>query len=614
MQLMSDLVGRTLSGRYRLDARLSGGHLGDVYSAEDELLNRPVAVKVLPHTLAIEEKVVERFREEARAVARLAHVNAVAVYDWGADAGTFYMVMERVPTTDLRDLLVAKGSLEPAQAAHLMAQVCDALAAAHQRGLVHRALKPENILITEDGTVKVADFGIGAVAPAEDVSSSGMTTTVRYIAPEQALGFDASATSDVWAAGAIFSEMLTGRPPLQGAGQDLMELRAHEEPVPPSRFDSSVPADLDEIVIKACALDPAVRFFDASDMAHSIRRAAVRSLPSAPPVEELVTGISTEFDLPKTPSGPFVKESAKGKHGAPKLKLRIGRILASLLVLAVLVWGAVKGSEIVFGADEVAVPKLAGLTVAEARDRAESRGLELTVSGQSFDILSKEGEVIGQRPDTGRIEEGQTVSVVVSQGVPRVSVPNTLNSPGKAARSELKANNFGIGRVIYRFSDETEKGRVVKQLPNQGKLDYGSDVHLVISRGPPPIEMPNVEGKLTVLAIKQLKKEGLKPRQIDQYSDTVDPGVVIRTEPVKGKTVHEGDAVKVFSSLGPEFEEFTLPDLRNEKTDDAVAELSNMGLGANVVEACNKAKRVIDTDPIAGTTVTEGDTITLQVC
>ncbi|HYN37527.1 MAG TPA: PASTA domain-containing protein [Actinomycetota bacterium] len=614
MQLMTDLVGRTLSGRYRLLARLSGGHLGDVYGAEDELLNRPVAVKVLPHSMAIDEQMVERFKEEARSVARLAHANAVAVYDWGSDAGTFYMVMEQVPSTDLRDLLVAKGSLAPAQAAHLMAQVCDALAAAHQRGLVHRALKPENILITEDGTVKVADFGIAAVAPMEDVSSSGMTTAVRYMSPEQALGFEASATSDVWAAGAIFSEMLTGRPPLQGAGSELLEQRAHEEPVPPSHFDSSISGDLDTIVIKACQLDPAKRFFDASDMAHTIRRAAARSLPTAPSVEDLVTGISSDFEIPATPSGPFVKESIRGKHGAPRLKLRAGRIFISLLAVTVLTFVGVQGFEFVFGAKEVAVPQLGGLTVDEARARASSKGLEMTVAGRAVDILSEEGEVIGQSPASGRIEEGQSIGVVVSEGPPDVQVPKVTESPGTEARGELKAANFEIGRVIYRYSSNADRGIVLKQLPSEGKLEWGSKIHLVISKGPPPVEVPRVQGTLAVDAMKELEKEGLNPRQIDEYSDSVDPGVVIRTEPVSGKTVHEGDEIKVFASLGPEFQEVTLPDLRNERTDDAVAELSNMGLSANVVEACNKAKRVIDTDPIAGTTLREGDSVTLQVC
>ena len=614
MQLMSDLVGRTLSGRYRLATRLSGGHLGDMYEGVDELLHRPVAVKVLPHTHALDEALVERFREEARAVARLSHLNAVAVYDWGSDEGTFFMVMEQVPPTDLRDLLVAKGALEPAQAAHLTAQVCDALAAAHNRGLVHRGLKPENILIADDGTVKVADFGIGAVAPREDASSSGMTTSLRYMAPEEALGFEASATSDIWAAGAIFAEMLTGRLPLQGAGGDLSELRAHEEPSPPSMIDPRIPRDLDAIVLKACALDPAERFYDASDMAHSIRRAAVRSLPSAPPVEELVTDISAEFELPENPAGPFVRESAKGKHGAPRLKLRVGRILFSLLLVVALIAGAVWGGQAFLGPNDVSVPDVKGMSLADARARAQNRNLDITIRGRAFDVLSEEGQVIGQDPEGGFLQEGQPLGVVVSLGPPDVRVPDTTNKQLGEARGTLAAANFEIGRLIRRYSEAVDKGVVIKQLPKSGKIQWGSKIHLVVSKGPPPVDIPRVAGTPTVLALKKLKREGLKPEQVDQYSNRVDPGVVIRTQPSGGKTVRKGDEVKVYSSLGPELREFTLPDLRGMKTDDAAAELSNMGLFANIVEGCKKAKRVVDTDPIAGSTVREEDTVTLQVC
>ena len=603
MQLMSDLVGRTLSGRYLLTTRVSGGHLGDVYGARDELLDRPVAIKVLPNSLAIESSVVDRFREEARAVARLTHANAVAVYDWGADEGTFYMVMEQIPTTDLRDLLVAKGSLAPAQAAGLMAQVCDALAAAHQRGLVHRTLKPENILIAEDGTVKVADFGIGAVAPQEDVSSSGMTTTVRYISPEQALGFEASATSDVWAAGAILSEMVTGRPPLQGAGADLLEKRAHEEPVAPSSFDSAIPKDLDEIVVKACALDPALRFYDASDMAHALRRASVRSLPAAPSLEDLVEDISTDYEVPSGQTSPFVKETVKGRHAEPRLRLRVGRLLTAILVVVLLVAGGIRGADLLLGPGEVAVPKLDGLTVAEARDRVEANDLGVRIEGRLADLESPEGEILSQSPDGGQITEGETVAVFVSSGPPSMSLPSVTDLRAQEARQQLKGGGFDVGRVLRRHSLKVDKGTVLRQLPAKGELEWGSKVHLVISKGPPPVRVPRVEGLATVVALKQLEKAGLKPQQVDVYSDDVSPGVVINTEPAHGKTLRSGDSIKVFSSLGPEFVEVTVPNVVGQRPDAAVAELSGVGLQAYVVESCDKAKRVDSTDPGATTAI-----------
>ena len=623
MQLMTDLVGRTLSQRYRLTARVSGGPLGDVYEAEDTLLKRPVALKVLPHSLSIDDSVVERFRAEAGAVARLTHPNTVSIYDWGNDAQTFYMVMERIPATDLRDLLVAQGALAPAQAAELIAQVCDALNAAHRTGLVHRALKPENILITEDGTVKVTEFGLAIVAPREDPSSSGMSTSVRYMAPEQALGFDASPTSDIWAAGAILSEMLTARPPLQGAGADLLERRAHEEPMPPSHFDPALPEDLDQIVLKACALDPAQRFHDASDMANDLRRAVARSLPAAPPVEELVGSITSENGHSNGVAevNPFVKEVPRGRHAKPRLKLRVGRILLTLLLLIALVLGASYAGFVFFVPKEVPVPDVVELTPAEARERLEEEDIEVVVADRVRALEVPEGHIVNQSPEEGMLTEGDTLEVVVSSGLPQIRIPSVEGKRASAARERLKDRNFTIGRVLRRHSSKEDKGIVLKQLPAQGEHDWGSEVHLVVSKGPPPVRVPNLVGELTVGAINKLEREGLKPKQVDVYSYEVDAGLVIRTEPKAGKTLHVGDKITVVSSLGPEFERVTVPGLWGEPMGDALAQLSYVGLGYDAVEGASCTKRekkgprtVLDTEPPGGSVVWEYETITVYVC
>ena len=624
MQLMTDLVGRTLSQRYRLTARLSSGHLGDVYEAEDAKLKRTVALKVLPHSLSIDVSVVDRFRAEASAVARLTHPNIVSVYDWGNDAGTFYMVMERIPSTDLRDLLVAQGALAPAQAADLMAQVCDALNAAHRSGLVHRALKPENILLTEEGIVKVADFGLAIVAPREDPSSSGMSTSVRYMAPEQALGFDASPTSDIWAAGAILSEMLTARPPLQGAGVDLLEKRSHEEPVAPSEFDSAIPADLDDIVLQACALDPANRFHEASDMANALRRAGVRSLPAAPPVEELVGNITSDTgdQVEAVDTHPFVKEVPGGRHAKRKLKLRFGRILLTFLLLLALVAGASYAGFVVLAPEEVPVPDVVKLTPADARERLDQDNIEVVVVERVHDTKVPKGHIISQDPQNGVLTEGQTLEVLVSSGRPDIEVPSVEGNQVNVARKRLKNFDFKIGRVLRRHSLKADKGVVLKQLPDKGKLEWGSKVHLVLSKGPPPVRVPNLVGELTVGAINKLEREGLKPRQVDVYSDTVASGLVISTEPKAGKILHVGDKIKVVNSLGPEFERIEIPAVWGEPLGDALAQLSYVGLDSNAVQgaSCTKkemkapGKTALDTAPEPGNVVWEYETVTVYYC
>ncbi|MDQ3987461.1 MAG: PASTA domain-containing protein [Actinomycetota bacterium] len=613
MQLISDLVGRTLSGRYHLAARLAGGHLGEVYGGRDELLDRPVAVKVLKPSLALDEQAVEHFRREAQTAAGLSHPNAVAVYDWGADDGVFYMVMEHVPGIDLRDLLVSKGSLVAGHAVEIMAQTCDALGAAHARGLVHKDLKPENILVAQDGTVKVSDFGIGAVAGVESVSSSGMAAAVRYVAPEQALGFEPSATSDVWSAGAILAEILTGRLPLQGAsGPDLLERRSHDQPVPPSTWDPSIPQDLDDIVMSACALDPAQRFHDGSDLANALRRAAVRSLPDAPPLTMLLDE-QEQLRMPESEPTPFVKERARGRHGKPKLKLRIGRILLMILIVAGLVYGGYRGVAFVLAPGEVGVPNLIGLSRDEASDRATRRDLNLVVDATRNHKEIPEGGVVEQSPQDGVLEEGRSVSVILSSGPPTVKVPKLVDLPLGMLRTRLEGYGFETGRIVRRYS-RARVGRVIKQIPGGGRLEWGSKIHFVVSRGPPPVDVPKIAGYAQTEAVRRLHKRGLKPQVFEAYSDAVPAGVVIYIEPEAGTTLRRGDRVKVVVSLGPEFEELTLPDVRGLRMSRAAAELQSLGLRTQVFKSCKNQNDIADTDPAPGTRVRENDLITLIVC
>ncbi|MGH2736186.1 MAG: protein kinase domain-containing protein, partial [Actinomycetota bacterium] len=272
MRVLRDLVGQCLSGRYRLIARLAGGGMGEVYRAHDLLLDRPVAVKVMHPSLAADPALVERFKAEARAAARLSHPNVVAVHDWGAESDeTYYMVMEYVSGSDLRDLLTAAGTLDSDAALGVVAAVCDALQAAHGGGLVHRDVKPENILIARDGTVKVADFGIAALAGVDRTDGGPILGTLRYLSPEQAAGREATDASDLWAAGAVLYELVTGRPPPNGTSAETLHRRATEPPEAPSEVNPLLGGELDEIVLRACAVDPGERFGSAAEMAAALR-------------------------------------------------------------------------------------------------------------------------------------------------------------------------------------------------------------------------------------------------------------------------------------------------------------------------------------------------------
>jgi eukaryotic-like serine/threonine-protein kinase len=299
VKVIRDLVGEVFSGRYRIISRLAGGGMGEVYRGHDLLLDRPVAVKVLEQSLASDPQLVERFKEEARAAARLTDPRVVADDDWGAeDDSTYFMVMEYVSGIDLRDLLVTCGSLAPAQAIEIVSCVCDALTSAHARGLVHRDIKPENILVARNGDVKVADFGIAVIAGNDLSNPSGaIPGTLRYLSPEQAAGHPATEASDLWGAGAVLYETLTGVPPLMGAGPELLRRRATEPPRLPSEQDSRIPAELDDVVARACAIHPEDRFGSASEMSEALRSAR-RAVDDAPPVGSLLDDATGEVLLP----------------------------------------------------------------------------------------------------------------------------------------------------------------------------------------------------------------------------------------------------------------------------------------------------------------------------
>ena len=488
MRLMRDLVGDTLSGRYRLVARIAGGGMGEVYRGHDHLLDRAVAVKILQPSLATDEELVARFREEARAAARLNHPNVVSVHDWGCeDDRLYYMVMEYVPGTDLRDVLVGRGPLDPAHATDVVIAICDALQAAHQQGLIHRDVKPENVLIARDGTVKVADFGIAAVADAERTIPGGsILGTLRYLSPEQAKGEIATRASDIWSAGAVMFELLTGTTPQGGTGAELLRRRAIEPPVAPSTIESSIPESLDEIVLKACSVDPEDRFHDVGDMAVALRTAAVELVPTSKPVKELLVDLTDDIQLPElTP--PALAGRRDARRERRRSRTRTTRWLVLLLLLLTLGFGGWKAAGAIFGPKEVHVPTLVGLSSAEARQRAELAGFELTVADEKRDPDVEEGDIISQSPDDGLLLEGEAISVVVSKGPPLVKVPDFTGMELDKAEAKLKDLGLERGALTYEYSLKFEKNEIIEQSQQGAKLEQGEDHRVPRQQGSPDV-------------------------------------------------------------------------------------------------------------------------------
>ncbi|MGH2757229.1 MAG: PASTA domain-containing protein [Actinomycetota bacterium] len=605
---MRDLVGGTLGGRYQLVARVAGGGMGEVYRAHDLLLDRAVAVKVLQHALASDPRLVERFKQEARAAARLTHPNVVAVYDWGSeDDHTYYMVMEFVPGTDLRDVMVSRGTLDPGHATRIMTSVCDALAAAHETGLVHRDVKPENVLISRAGTVKVADFGIAVVVDAERTNPTGVVPgTLRYLSPEQAAGKEASPASDIWGAGAILAELVTGRPPRQGSAAEILRRRAEEAPEPPSSYGPRVPKAIDRIVMRACAVDPADRFDSAEEMAGALRRAE-GDMGATGPIEELVEDVTGEIRLPD------MEPTAFGPRHRVHRPHKV-RTVAFALVALLMLFGAVRAGAQVFGPGNAEVPELIGMTLEEARAAAENAGFEINVLDHRADVRADEGEVLRQDPPTGLLREGSPIGVIVSSGKPHTFVPSIVGMDLATAKVRLASRQLKVGEIRRRF-DAKPEGTVIGQDPKIGDARWGSSVILIVSRGPRTIPVPDVT-KLTVPKAKQkLIDAGFEVTVVGVYSDSVGKGKVVETSPPGGSEAPEGSVIEIARSLGPEFKKVRVPDVRNMSLSAARAKLEALGLRVWVreVEECGGGGTVADTDPLPGTIVRENDRVALFI-
>ena len=554
MRLMRDLVGETLSNRYSLVSRIAGGGMGEVYRGHDLLLDRTVAVKVLMPSLANDPELVARFKAEARAAARLNHPNVVAVHDWGAEGErTYYMVMEYVAGTDLRDVLVGRGPLEPPHAVEVMVAVCDALEAAHSTGLVHRDIKPENVLIARDGTVKVADFGIAAVADVERTLPGGsILGTLRYLAPEQASGDLATYRSDLWAAGAVLFELLTGTPPQSGSGSELLRRRAVEAPVAPSTLEPSIPPNVDAIVIKACAVDPQERYSSAREMATELRRVSIELGPRTKPVKELMIDITDEVVLPSDmASTDFVdrEDFAKRKRTSSK----VPRVLALIALVGLLVFGGWKGASALLGPQEVEVPSLVGVSEAIAERRALDAGLEFEVLERKRHGEVPEGNVISQTPESGVLEEGQPVKVVISAGLPLVRVPDLVGKEYEVVKEKLEAKNLVI-ELEREFSLEPA-GSVIKMSGVGDKVEWHSTIAVVVSKGPDDVEVPSVVGLKQEKATEALEAAGFTVTPIEVYDDEVEVGRVVYTNPAGAAMAPEGSAIELAVSIGPEFKE-----------------------------------------------------------
>ncbi|MDQ3939766.1 MAG: PASTA domain-containing protein, partial [Actinomycetota bacterium] len=408
----------------------------------------------------------------------------------------------------------------------------------------------------------------------------------------------------------VLCELLVGSPPSSGTGTDLLRRRASEPVAAPSSIDPSIPEELDQVVLRACALDPADRYATASDMAAELREATGASTYDAPPVDLLLDHVTGEIRLPDMEPTTFVSDRTRKRRLRKRGRLR--KIAITVAVLAVLLAGG-RAAAWLFAPQMVPVPDVVGLSRTEAVATAERLGLTIEVVDRKRTMEFPRNHVIEQDPATGELQEGSVVSVVVSAGRPRSRIPDLTGMTERKATAKLEDLNMRVGKIAREYSAERE-GTVIAQSFVDGLLPWGSAVDLVVSRGPEPVAVPDVTGRGKIRARELLTAAGFEPIFVDAYSDDIAPGHVISTDPVGGQVVDAGSEVRVFISIGPEFQEIVMPDVRNMQVDAARARLEALGLRVRVVRSCPTGTTVVETHPIAGTKVHENDRVALFIC
>lgn len=610
---VADLTGRVLASRYRVLAPIGAGASGRVYVADDVRLRRRVAVKVLHAGLADDRGFLRRFRAEAQVAASLHHPNIMAVYDWGDDEVPF-MVLELLQGGSLRSLLDAGARCTPAQATHVGRQVTAALEYAHARGLVHRDVKPANLLFDEHGIVRVADFGLArALAEASWTEPAGAVVgTARYAAPEQATGAPLDGRADLYALAVVLAEAVTGSvPAVADTAIGTLAVRTHTALVAPPELGRLGP-----VVERAGRPDPDERYPDAATMGAALADAA-RAL--APPTPLPLAGLGGEINLVDPTqvgrSAALFDQDAPDEPAGPPPVVRIGRapgarryvgaFVALAVVLALVAGGVAIAST---GGGTVGVPSVVGLTSDQATRRLADVGLGIRVVTRRSDDPAD--VVLAQRPRAGGfVDDGTTVDLVVSRGPPTVTVPDLAGRPSADARAELEGAGFVVAESPV-FDDGVPAGAVVATEPAIGTAVLPeSQITLVVSDGPAPVEVPGVAGRTYDEAVQALAGARLAAtRADDEFSSTVEAGKVIGTNPAAGTSVPRDSTVAVVVSKGPELVE--VPPLVGLTLEAAQAALQARGFEVDTVSYL-PGRLVRSSNPGAGSKVGRGTEVTL---
>ena len=612
------MPGKVLGGRYQVQDRIGTGGMATVFRGRDDVLGRTVAIKTMLPQYATDPSFAARFKQEAQAAAALQSPYIVSVYDWGKDGDTYFIVMEYLRGTDLKSGIRKHGALDCKKVAQIGSQIAQALSVAHKHDIIHRDIKPQNIMVQPDGNIKVMDFGIARAKNSHLTQDNSVLGTAHYVSPEQTQGKELGPTTDIYSLGIVMYESATGQVPFKGDDAISVALKqVNEQPMPPSQLNPNVDPSLEAIILKCMQKDPAARFQTADELNRALRdylagRLSAVAGATAAMTSPIAAGVTNKLEpgegatavsphiqrdnryRPQTATEQAAEQEAERERKHSRNK-KLG-IFAAIALLAVI--GAVVMALLNSGTKNYPVPNLSGLTKDQAIEAIEKDGHFQYKFSEQYDSNVEKGYVVDQNPNQGReFPEGTVINFTVSKGpepAAQVTVPDLSNTTPEEAEAELAKYKLTGKSGNSEPSDDVEVGHVCRQSPNAGtSAKAGDTITYYLSSGPNEVEVPNVSGYSENNAKSALKSAGFtNVSVVYENSDTVTSGLVVRTDPSAGTKTAANQTITVTVSSGPSDKRVDVPYVVGESYSDARYELASAGFNVTLADGCSASGTV----------------------